>query len=132
MLLEYASALGLKNYKFIGKANNPLLLYERSSIFVMTSFFEGLPMTILESQSMGCVPIAFNSFKSLPDIIENEINGFIVPAFDEEKFAYYLLKIMNNEPLRIKMAIAARETSVRFNIQNVGKKWLDLLENIND
>lgn len=132
MLLEYASALGLKNYKFIGKTNNPLLLYERSSIFVMTSFFEGLPMTILESQSMGCVPIAFNSFKSLPDIIENEVNGFIVPAFDEEKFAYYLLKIMNNEPLRIKMAIAARETSVRFNIQNVGKKWLDLLENIND
>lgn len=82
-------------------------------------------MTILESQSMGCVPIAFNSFKSLPDIIENEINGFIVPAFDEEKFAYYLLKIMNNEPLRIKMAIAARETSVRFNIQNVGKNgWI--------
>lgn len=39
---------------------------------------------------------------------------------------------MNNEPLRIKMAIAARETSVRFNIQNVGKKWLDLLENINE
>lgn len=40
MLLEYASALGLKNYKFIGKANNPLLLYERSSIFVMTSFLK--------------------------------------------------------------------------------------------
>lgn len=127
MILEYATSLNLKNFFFLGKANNPVPLYEKASIFIMTSFFEGLPMTLLESMSMECVPIAFNSFKSLPDIIDDNINGFVVPAFDEEEFAQKMRLLMEDEALRQKMSISAREASERFSIKSVGGKWLDLL-----
>lgn len=132
MLLDYASSLNLKNVVFLGKANNPVPLYEKASIFIMTSFFEGLPMTLLEGMALGCVPIAFDSFKSLPDIIENDKNGFVISAFDEDSFAQKLAFLMKKEDLRNNMATDARESSKRFSIQSIGSKWLKLLENIND
>src|SRR5690606_26708162 len=44
---------------------NPTNFYRQSSLFVMTSAFEGFPNVIIEAQSFGVIPFAFNSFSSL-------------------------------------------------------------------
>ena len=53
---------------------------------MMTSHIEGWPMTLLEAQQYGCVPIVYNTFAALSEIIENNVNGYIIGKYDEEAF----------------------------------------------
>jgi glycosyltransferase involved in cell wall biosynthesis len=65
--------MGLKRVNFEGY-RNPQPFYKRASIFVMTSANEGFPMTLIEAQQNGCVPVVMNSFSALREIIQNNIN----------------------------------------------------------
>jgi glycosyltransferase involved in cell wall biosynthesis len=51
----------------------------------MTSAYEGWGLTLTEAQQMGVVPIAFDSFGAVYDIIENEYNGLIIPNSTDKK-----------------------------------------------
>ena len=68
----------------VGK-QSPQSYYLNSSIFLMTSDYEGWGMTITEAQQFGCIPIVLNTFASLQDLIANGENGFIVDSVDEMK-----------------------------------------------
>ena len=69
---------GLKRVRFEGR-QNPKRYYEEASIFMLTSSFEGWGLTLTEAQQFGCVPLAFYSYASLPDIITDGKNGFMIP-----------------------------------------------------
>lgn len=110
-LLDYAASLELKNFMFVGRSNNPLKLYKNASIFMMTSRMEGFPMVLNEAQQNGVVPMAFESFAAVHDIIEHGKSGFVIPAFDEDQYAQRLQELINNKPLRMRMALNAVESS---------------------
>jgi len=97
--------------------------YKKSPIFLMTSSTEGLPMTLIESQSFGCALIAMSSFASLPDIIQDGENGFIVPNNDLNIFTKKICLLMDNRDLREKMAKSGIESVKKFAIENVVDEW---------
>lgn len=111
-------------------AQNPIGYYIDSSLFMMTSISEGWGLTLTEAQQNGCVPIAFDTYASLHDIIYDGYNGFIVPNGDIGKYVSTLKKIMCNSELRIKMAKQSIESSRRFEQMTIGKKWLELFNEI--
>jgi len=49
---------------------------------MMTSRFEGWPMVLMEAMQMGVVPVVYNSFESLSDIVVDGENGYIIPNND--------------------------------------------------
>jgi glycosyltransferase involved in cell wall biosynthesis len=108
----------------------PEKYYEESSIFLMTSAFEGLPMTLIEAQSFGCVLVAMNSFASLPDIIQDGENGFIVPNNDINAFAEKVCLLMDNQDLRENMAKNGMKSVKKFSIENVVNEWEKLFEEV--
>lgn len=120
--------LGLKNVEFYGR-QQPKTYYEESSIFLMTSPNEGWGLTLTEAQQFGCVPIAFDSFSSLKDIITDEINGFIIPNNDIETYTKKIIELMTNQTLRQEMAKNAIELSKRYELDKVIQKWESLLIN---
>ncbi len=120
-----ATDLGLKNIEFKGFCN-PYEYYNRASILCMTSATEGLPMVLIEAQAYGCVPIAYNSFASLGDIITDGENGFSVSAFNEESYLEKLQLLTSDEQLRNKMSINALESVNRFDIEKIAPQWLDV------
>lgn len=130
-ILDYAKSLDLKQFEFLGRTNNPLPLYQKSSLFMMTSKSEGFPLTLTESLQNGVVPIAFNSFSAVQDIIEDGVNGFLIKPFDEEVYAERLLYLMTNIDKREKMAFAGIEHVKKFRIDHIGKEWERLFQNIN-
>lgn len=77
-ITQMAIKLKLKRIHFVGY-QQPENYYRQGSIFLMTSRFEGWPMVLMEAMQMGVVPIVFNSFESLTDIITDKENGFIIP-----------------------------------------------------
>ncbi|MEG2070329.1 MAG: glycosyltransferase, partial [Bacteroidales bacterium] len=126
---KLAVKLALKSVFFEGR-QKPLAYYQRTSLFMMTSAYEGLPMTLLEAQQMGTVPIAFNSFDSLSDIIEDGYNGIIIPNHELELFTEKLMWLMNNKEEREKMALNGLQSCQRFSIENVTHEWINLFESL--
>ena len=107
----------------IGDLHQLAALYARSAIFMMTSNFEGFGMTLIEAQHFGCVPIVFDNFASLHDIIEDSINGRIIPTKDYPQYVAALSELMRNTPQREAMARQAMQSCVRFNRENHFKRW---------
>lgn len=82
----------IPNVYFEGLQKDTEKYYRQSSIFMMTSAFEGWGLTLTEAQQMGCVPIAFKSYKSLTDIITDNYNGIIIEECNIDKYIHYLHK----------------------------------------
>lgn len=130
LILNYAKDLGLKQFEFLGKVENPLEEYKKAKIFMMTSTFEGFGMTLLESLQNAVVPIVFDSFSAVYDIIDDGFNGHIVQKYDEVLFAKKVLSLVADKDRLTKMQVNALDSSKRFAIDSIGQKWIDLLESL--
>ena len=115
---------------FLKGRQNPISFYQRASIFLMTSAFEGFPMTLIEAQQFGCVPIVYNAFSSLKDVVTNGRNGIIVPNNDEEKFKKSLTELMDNAKGRKQLAENAIIDCQRFSQETICNQWKSFLENL--
>lgn len=130
----------LKYKKFVQKHNlkrvhfegvqNPVTYYKHSSLFMLTSSFEGWGLTLTEAQQFGCIPLAFDTYASLKDIIDNDKNGIIVKDNDIYAYASQLESLILNEVKRKYMASFAIEYSKMFAPNIIGKKWYDLFMDI--
>ena len=120
---------GIENINFVG-LTNPQEYYDRAAILCMTSSTEGWGMVLVEAQSNGVVPVAYNSFASATDIINDGENGFLVKAFDEDVYVEKLLLLMSDEDKRSVMAEKAIVSVERFDYRNIADKWIDLFENL--
>ena len=105
----------------------PKPYYEEASIFMMTSRSEGWGLTLTEAQQFGVVPIAFDSYASLRDIITNDEDGIIVPECDVEMYVKKLLNLMNDQTNRKRMALNSIRNCKRFSQEEIAKKWWNLL-----
>lgn len=104
--------------------------YRESSIFLMTSKSEGWGLTLTEAQQMGVVPIAFDSYESLHDIITNNNNGFIIPDLDLKQYVEKLIWLISHNKERKELAYEAIESSHRFEKVKIISKWSELISNI--
>lgn len=121
-----AKRLRLKNLSFEGRKENEISYYERSAIFMMTSAYEGWGITLTEAQQMGVVPIAFDSYSSLHDIIEDGKNGITVNNNDFEEYVEKLLWLMDHEEDRCGMAREAILSSRCFSLEVILDRWENL------
>ncbi len=125
-----AAALGLRNVVFEEGPKDPRPYYRRASIFMMTSAYEGFGMVLLESQQMGVVPMAFDSFASLHDVVRDGHNGLVIPNADLDAYAEGLIWLMHNKAKREEMAANGLKSCHRYSAENVGRQWIDLFETV--
>lgn len=105
-------------------------VYENSALLVMTSLYEGLPMVMIEAQSCG-VPIVSFDFPCGPkDIINNGIDGFLVPDGDLDSMALKIEELLRNDDLRATMGRCAKQNSSRFNLALIMNQWCELYSSI--
>lgn len=104
--------------------------YAKASIVCMTSRFEGWGLVLVEGMKFGCVPVAFNSYAAVKDIIEDEKNGFIIPAYDIEKYAYRLSQLADNPNVLSAMKKLSLIKVKEYEITHIIDEWENLLENI--
>lgn len=131
--LEYYKCLAkrwnVKDVSFEGR-QNPLLYYQESPIFMMTSAFEGWGLTLTEAQQCGCVPVVFNTYTSLSDIVENGRNGFVVPEGNIDEYVARLTQLMNDASLCRKLAKNAMTDCQRYTPQKVASHWNTLFNEL--
>lgn len=125
----HAMATKMNNIEFVG-FQSPLPYLKESSILCMTSNYEGWGMVLTEAQQCGAVPIAFQSFASVTDIITHDKNGILVPPFDMERYARELSSLMTDTDKRTRLASQAMHDVKRFSVANVVDQWEALLERL--
>ena len=104
--------------------------YEESVALLMTSIFEGFGLVLTEAMSRGCIPLAFNTFTSLHDIVRDGKNGFIIKPFDTQKYSLCLKQIVQDTVKREQLSKQATIDSKKFSIEIICDQWMKLFESI--
>ena len=113
-----------------GRSNDIPKKLNESSIFIMTSEAEGLPMVLIEAMSAGLPCISYDCPTGPADIISNGQDGYLVDLNDEKKFIEMLIKLMQNETLRESMGVQAREKAKSYLPESIMPKWQALFEEL--
>lgn len=130
-ILEEALRRGqLKNVRVEGFQTDVERYYQTASVFCMCSLFEGFPMVLPEAMGFGVVPIAFDSFAALDDIITDGVDGIKVKSFDEKAYCQGLLSLLSDSDLLGKMQKKALENSKKFSVDAVLEKWNQLFKEL--
>ncbi|EKN5093463.1 TPA: glycosyltransferase family 4 protein [Yersinia enterocolitica] len=131
LLLDKIKRLNLKNVKLLPSTPHVNELYNQSSIYVMTSRFEGFPMVLLEAKASGLPIIAYDCDTGPSELIINNEDGFLIPFSDSNAFARQLILLMNDDDLRESMSLRSLKNAEKYKIEVViGDKWKNLIENI--
>ena len=129
--LEYfkklCQSLSLKRCCFEGRVNDIMPYYRRASIFMMTSAYEGFGLTLTEAQQNGVVPIVFDSYASLHDIIISGRNGIIVENNNINAYVSECISLMKDTKRRLKLAENALQDCKQFSQDKIIQRWLDIL-----
>ena len=119
--------LGIQDSVVLGKAEKKMMeVYQEASVLALTSHYEGLPMVLLEAQAVGLPIVSFTCKCGPKDVIEEGLDGFLVPEGDVKALTEKLVRVMKDEPLRKEMGKRAWERSERYAVEVVMKKWDDL------
>lgn len=101
----------------------------KGSIFMMTSRWEGFPMTITEALEMGLPVIAYD-IPAMEPLVTDGIEGRIVPAFQQDKLVEAMLKTAANEEERKRMSQNAIAKAKELEPEQIVKQWLQLIEEV--
>lgn len=124
---EFIQNNKLRKIQLLGTKVDVSPYLEEASILMMTSIFEGFPLVLFEAMSRGCVPVAFNSFAALTDIIDNGINGYIIPTYKTTDYSNKLKRIMENPKLLSDFSKEAIVKAGEYSIEKIIEKWKMLL-----
>lgn len=111
---------------FKGATNKVQEKLDEAGIFIMTSEYEGYPISTIEAMMRGLPIILRNTFESAPDIVQN--NGILLDKeWDEDKYVEAVYKIYQNYDYYSKNAI---EMGKRHTFETIKNKWLNFIKEV--
>ena len=101
-------------------------IYSSSHIICLPSYREGLPRSLIEAAACGR-PIVTTDVPGCREVVQDGINGLLVPARNSEALAVAISNLINDEELRLSMGRRSREIATnRFSVQQFVEESLDV------
>lgn len=104
--------------------------YQESSIFVLSSRFEGFGLVIVEAMACGVPVVAYACHCGPRDIITEGVDGLLVNEGDIDELAQGINHLIEDADLRREMGENARLKAEKYKIENIGKLWIELFESL--
>ena len=104
--------------------------YLDSSIFVLSSRYEGFGLVLAEAMASGLPSVAFSCPDGPADIVSDGNDGILVESGNVEKLSEGLLYLIDHKEDRIKYGANARHNMQRYDKDNIMQKWINLFESI--
>lgn len=112
---------------FEGPQKNIEAYYHRSSIFAFTSLSEGFPNALAEAMSAGLACISYDCIAGPSDLIDDGVNGFLIPVNDHTQYIEKLKELMHNPELRASFGQKAKEKIKLFESKAIAEKFYNFL-----
>jgi colanic acid/amylovoran biosynthesis glycosyltransferase len=113
-----------KNVAFHGWVNQGRIreFLERADVFVLPSFAEGVPVSLMEAMAME-IPCISTSIAGIPELIQSGEEGILVPASDSELLAAAMEKLIEDPEFRLRLGSGGRRKVISdYNLRvNVGR-----------
>lgn len=104
--------------------------YMASSCYVMSSQYEGFPMVLLEAASFGLPLISFDCKSGPNEIIQDGVNGILVPQNDIEKLAHAIISLIEDTEKRKEMGRHSAAQVKQFSLPDIMQKWDELFNSL--
>ena len=113
-----------------GPVEDVVKVYLDSTIFVLSSRFEGFGMVLVEAMACGLSVVSFNCPAGPDEIITDGVDGLLVPSGDVNALAEKLMTLMADEDLRQRLGKQARQTAQRYDMAVIANHWTTLFEKV--
>lgn len=105
-------------------------VYMKSSIFVLSSRYEGLPLVLIEAMATGLPSVSFACPDGPSDIITDGEDGILVENGNVEQLANSLISLIKNPEERLRMGHNARRNMNRYDKKTIMQQWINLFESL--
>ena len=124
---KLARTLGVdQNVRFLGYCAEPAEILSISDAFILPSYWEGCPTSLLEAMALG-LPCVATRVGGIPEIIQNGENGLLVPPKDASALAGALQSLLENKEQYQKISQSARITfQTRFHVTRMVEEYQNL------
>jgi glycosyltransferase involved in cell wall biosynthesis len=96
-------------------------VYASHDIFVFPSLVEGMPLTLLEAMA-GAMPVVTTNTCGMSDLIDNEMNGLLVPAADAAALHNAIDRLRNSPELRRTLGLRAQDSARRYTWDRIARQ----------
>lgn len=111
---------------YLGERSDVRDLLAESDAFCLPSIWEGMPVTLLEALSVGCIPIC-SPVGGIPEVINNGKNGFLSSDSSEDEYYKVLKSFISCTDIEIKdMKQKCLEAFNKFRISEVAEKYIEV------
>lgn len=125
--------MDLRLYNNVYLCGNTMQVQEKmcdSSIFVLSSIFEGFGLVITEAMSCGLPVVSYDCPCGPKDIITDGVDGFLVSTGDEQMLAEKICYLIENPDIRTQMGAAALKKSEKYRPEKIISMWMSLFERL--
>lgn len=123
-LKELSNKLGINDrVDFMGNRSNPFPYIANSDFLVCSSKYEGLSNVILEAMALGIPVISTDHDHGADELIQNGVNGILVPVGDPDKMAKAILELINNKELYTSISNECKKKSGNFSLERLGSNY---------
>lgn len=109
--------------------NNIREKYEQAAFLVVSSRYEGFPLTVIEAMTMSLPVVSFD-IVGPNEVIDDGKNGFLVELGNIEALADKILYLMDNDQKREEVGRNAFYSSLQFRFKNISSQWVSLIESL--
>jgi len=128
-ILQIIQTYGLENsIEILDPIKDVESIYLNSSVFAFTSKYEGFGMVLAEAMAYGVPCISFDISSGPRDIIENEIDGYLIEDDNINQYIEKLEILISDTEKRKKMGKNAKQNIQKFLDTKIEVKWNNLLE----
>lgn len=115
--------------KFTGRIDDVASAIRPASVFVLTSKQEGMPNALIEAMVSGLAAVSTDCPCGGPaELIENGINGILIPVDDEAALTEALDKLLSDDECRVSISNMAKKLIDKVHPDIVNRKWLEYIE----
>lgn len=119
--------LGMEGHIILaGKSDHVVEEMNKSSLFVMSSDYEGMSNALLEAVCVG-LPVLSTDVSGARDLIDEDKNGFVVPVGDEAAFTSALKQLLSSPEKMDEMGKCSRAMASEFKEERIVDQWEELI-----
>ena len=122
--------IDLSRCHFYGSVSDVQKVYNNSSVFALTSRFEGFGLVLVEAMACGVPVISFACQSGPLELISDGQNGLLVPLGDVSAFAEKLIRLMKDSELRASLAEGGLKTAQSCSLEKVASQWKAMFDNL--